>query len=320
MPRLVWTIGAAALGALVAVMALAPGYGDAATETHGYQVRIVAQRHADGRVEFALQQRDGSRWGERILPERRFFPATGSGRWLHSSTITLEVTVPDAPTALTATPTATATAAALTVAPESCSGYDRSAFGSYPDVRSGSSFYLGRSITPSNRSQFHTDHVVALREACESGLPRSRWREFGSYAQNLVPALGRLNSSKGDSDPAEWTNPHQYGRISAERWCAYIQRHVAVKQHFGLTADQAELDAINRSGCATATQGSPPTPTPTATPSRSQTYSSCAAVPSSVPRIQGCSRGTCPGGGRGYPASLVPSARDGDSDGVVCER
>ena len=26
------------------------------------------------------------------------------------------------------------------------------------------------------------------------------------------------------------------------------------------------------------------------------------------------------GGGKGFPAEMVPSARDGDGDGVVCER
>ena len=376
------------LAGLIAAVSVAV----AQTVTHTAEVRIVAQRLDDGRVEFGLQQREGSGWSERILPQRRFFPTSSVGRWLSSSTITLEVpagaapgvtptaTTTPAPTATatpaptaTATPAPTATAtpaptatttpaptatatpaptatttpaptatatpaptatttpaptatarptqgATLAVAPESCSGYDRAAFGSYPDVRSGSSFYLGRSITASNRSQFHTDHVVALREACESGLARSRWREFGSYAANLVPALGSLNSSKGASDPAEWANPHRYGQITPERWCAYIQRHVAVKQHFGLTADQAELAAINASGCAAVTPGSTPTPTPTATPPRDQTYASCSAVPSSVARIQGCSRGRCPAGGWGYPSELVPSARDGDSDGVVCER
>ena len=33
------------------------------------------------------------------------------------------------------------------------------------------------------------------------------------------------------------------------------------------------------------------------------------------PRVQGSK-----GGGRGFPKSMVPSARDGDGDGVVCER
>ena len=26
------------------------------------------------------------------------------------------------------------------------------------------------------------------------------------------------------------------------------------------------------------------------------------------------------GGGRGYPTAMVPSARDGDGDGIVCEK
>ena len=53
--------------------------------------RIVARRHGDGRVEFALQQQtvDGS-WGERLLPSRRFFPTTAVvGRWLVSTPLDL---------------------------------------------------------------------------------------------------------------------------------------------------------------------------------------------------------------------------------------
>ena len=56
------------------------------------EVRIVAQRVADGRTEFALQQRgaDG-RWGERMLPTRRFFPANvAHGRWLVSAPLTIQ--------------------------------------------------------------------------------------------------------------------------------------------------------------------------------------------------------------------------------------
>ncbi|MDE0652093.1 MAG: hypothetical protein OXI26_00370 [bacterium] len=51
------------------------------------EVRIVARRRADGRIEFGLQQRGaGGEWGERSLPTRRFFPAdVAVGRWLSSS-------------------------------------------------------------------------------------------------------------------------------------------------------------------------------------------------------------------------------------------
>ena len=78
----------------------------AATTPTPTEVRIAARRLDDGRVEFALQERgaDGS-WGERILPRRRFFPATGEGRWLSSSSIEVSVPLPaPEPPAPTATP------------------------------------------------------------------------------------------------------------------------------------------------------------------------------------------------------------------------
>ena len=74
------------IGLLVAVIAL--GAGIAAAHDSGTEVRITAMRLEDGRIEVALQEREGSGWGERILPARRFFPASGrEGRWLSSSPI-----------------------------------------------------------------------------------------------------------------------------------------------------------------------------------------------------------------------------------------
>lgn len=47
----------------------------AAADTAETEVRITARRLADGRTEFALQQRAPSGdWGARIAPDRRFFP------------------------------------------------------------------------------------------------------------------------------------------------------------------------------------------------------------------------------------------------------
>ena len=62
------------------------------------------------------------------------------------------------------------------------------------------------------------------------------------------------------------------------------------------------------------------TPTPTSTATATSTpmviYGSCdEAEAAGVPRVQGSS-----GPGRGFPADQVPSARDGDGDGVVCEK
>ena len=81
----------AALAALVAVLSgtLASSPAAAQDTTGGSDdpaVRIVARKLTDGRVEFALQQRSGSTWGDRQLPRARFFPTTARvGRWLASS-------------------------------------------------------------------------------------------------------------------------------------------------------------------------------------------------------------------------------------------
>ena len=53
------------------------------------EVRVVVRRLADDRIEFALQTRlPGETWGERLLPERRFFPADAEvGRRLASAPV-----------------------------------------------------------------------------------------------------------------------------------------------------------------------------------------------------------------------------------------
>ncbi len=55
------------------------------------EVRIVARKLDDGRIEFGLQQRQADdSWGDRQLPRVRFFPTTATiGRWLASSPLTL---------------------------------------------------------------------------------------------------------------------------------------------------------------------------------------------------------------------------------------
>ena len=83
--------------ALIASIAIAFAASSVSAETVSveWEVRIVAQRHDDGRVEFALQVKENpdAAWSDRILPDRRFFPATGSGRWLHSSPLPISVSL-----------------------------------------------------------------------------------------------------------------------------------------------------------------------------------------------------------------------------------
>ena len=57
------------------------------------EVRISARQLVDGRVEFALQEKEGALWSSPILPRSRFFPADAPiDRWLHSSAILLNAT------------------------------------------------------------------------------------------------------------------------------------------------------------------------------------------------------------------------------------
>ena len=97
-------ITAAAL--VVAFVSITAGVIAAQASTASVEVRIQAMRLDDGRIEFALQQREGSGWSERILPDRRFFPTSSTGRWLSSSPIEVSAAVQSQ---ATASPTATAT-------------------------------------------------------------------------------------------------------------------------------------------------------------------------------------------------------------------
>ena len=54
-------------------------------------VRITARKRDDGKVEFGLQQHNGS-WSDPMLPPRRLFPPTTAVElWLVSSTLTLDI-------------------------------------------------------------------------------------------------------------------------------------------------------------------------------------------------------------------------------------
>ena len=86
----------AAVPLLAVLLAAAPA---AHGQESAIEVRVAAQRLADGRTEFALQERnaDGS-WAARRLPQLRYFPAnTAVGRWLASSPLTVELS-PDSMT------------------------------------------------------------------------------------------------------------------------------------------------------------------------------------------------------------------------------
>jgi len=99
--------------------------------------------------------------------------------------------------------------------------------------------YTGQRLT--DRSNVHIDHVVPLAEAHRSGAaswPRSKKQRFANDPDNLLATQGTANMSKSDRDPAEW--------LPDKGRCAYISRWVSVKTKYGLGADRAERQAIQR--------------------------------------------------------------------------
>ena len=82
----------AALAALLAILSgilvsTAVAAQQDTTSSDSTTVRIVAQKLESGRIEFGLQQRQtDTTWGDRQLPQVRFFPTTATvNRWLASS-------------------------------------------------------------------------------------------------------------------------------------------------------------------------------------------------------------------------------------------
>ena len=186
-------------------------------------------------------------------------------------------------------------------------------------------------VTIASPRELDVDHMVPLANAHESGAwdwPTERKERYANYLddpQHLIAVTARANRSKGAKGPDRWKpEDHTY-------WCRYAIDWVIIKGAWDLTVTESEHAAL---GEMLNTCASPPvlmisggrrtdvTPGPTSTPASPPTaapatvYSSCdAAQAAGEARVQGSQ-----GSGRGFPQWMVPSARDGDGDGVVCER
>ena len=191
--------------------------------------------------------------------------------------------------------------------------------------------YTGEQFT--DPARLDVDHMVPLGNAHQSGgwawspEEKRRYANDLSYDNHLIAVQASANRAKGSRSPAEWKPPDR------GYWCQYAEDWIAIKNAWQLTATEPEAEALGEmlGTCApsqtlTAVRAGPietaePTPTetggaPSPSPAPASTYASCDdAVAAGEPRVQGSS-----GSGRGFPAETVPSARDGDGDGVVCER
>ena len=170
----------------------------------------------------------------------------------------------------------------------------------------------------------HRDHVLPWSVLCELVDSPGAARDAYSDLRNLVPTVAGFNLAKSDDLAHEWL-PRWRSRdaegYDANR-CEYANRYWDTANRYGHVLSSSETRALSEACSSADTSGtaSDATPTESATTQTGRTYRSCAAAEAAGERRQqGCSRGECPGGGRGFPAEMVPSARDGDNDGVVCE-
>ena len=184
--------------------------------------------------------------------------------------------------------------------------------------------HLGHHI--GNPTHLDVDHHVPLKNAHDSGgwawTPEMK-EEYANYLEDpahLVAISSRHNRSKGARGPEEWAPPDN------ALWCDYALDWAEIKQEWNLTMTAVESEIVMD---MLGTCENPPefeveirgtmevrvgVHKPTAEPDGT-VYGSCEeAADAGEVRVQG-SRG----GGQGFPAETVPSARDGDGDGVVCE-
>ncbi len=154
---------------------------------------------------------------------------------------------------------------------------------------------------------------------------KERYANYQEDPQHHIAVTASANRSKGARGPDEWKPEDR------SYWCQYAIYWITIKDDWNLTVTEQEHTALvdmldtcekrptlmvssqSRAGPTSAPTGIParPTPTPMMT-----SYNFCDEAPAAgQARVQGSK-----GSGRGFPKWMVPSARDGDGDGVVCER
>ena len=178
-----------------------------------------------------------------------------------------------------------------------------------------------------NPRHIDVDHTVPLKNAHLSGAWAWSLEEKEQYANylddpaHLVAISARHNRSKGARGPEEWAPPDN------TLWCQYALDWTEIKERWGLTMtpveseivmdmlgtceDPREVEVEMLDHLESATEEHKLTPEP-----QVSAYGSCGEADSAgEERVLGSQ-----GGGEGFPKATVPSARDGDEDGVVCER
>jgi len=246
--------------------------------------------------------------------------------------------------------------ATVTVANERSGGYDRGLFPHWQDLdRNGCSaredVLIDESLTAAQvdpygckvvegdwvsaydgeetttPSEFDIDHVVALKEAWESGAwnwsasARKAFANDLSDDRTLIAVSASSNRSKSDKDPSNWLPP-----LSADL-CRYLGDWVSIKARWSLTMDQSEFGRIRNlltSDCA-GLRIRVPDPPPVSVPPPSGNSDEPATTVGAGGSdgdvyYANCTEARAAGAAplyRGEPG--YRSAMDRDNDGVACE-
>jgi cytochrome c5 len=97
----------------------------------------------------------------------------------------------------------------------------------------------------SDRSEVDIDHVVALKEAWDSGAfawneaQRTAFANDTTDPRTLLAVSSSSNRSKSDKDPSNWLPPLR------GYWCTYVSNWISVKARWNLSMDESEWGRIN---------------------------------------------------------------------------
>ena len=153
---------------------------------------------------------------------------------------------------------------------------------------------------------------------------RKRKRTYANYLGEDPDHLGRHQrpGTTGARAPGDRKSGR---RRTTALWCDYATDWAEIKEQWELTMTPVESEIVMDmlGTCENPTGYEVETLDPTGTVSgedkpeaQEAVYGSCEdAEDAGEVRVQGSQ-----GGGQGYPKAMVPSARDGDGDGVVCEQ
>lgn len=110
------------------------------------------------------------------------------------------------------------------------------------DVQSGELFdyYTGKTI--SLKDGIDIDHIVAKKNAWDSGgyaWDKETWMEYiNDEDRVLIATSSSANRSKGSKDAADWLPEN------TEYWCKYVIQQIDIKRFYNLSVRQAEKDKM----------------------------------------------------------------------------